>query len=182
MSPSAEEAAQALRAIDAIKARAAGFQDYQAESNQLILWGSAHIIGFVLTALLPDFILLIWFTVIALALALGVFMAVHADTGIPGIGWRYLALIGAIIVFYVGMTILMQPITAEQSALISPMFVSTLYVLRGVQFRSRYILIGVLVVILCLAGYLLLLPYFWWWMAFSYGGTFLVFGLWLRRH
>ena len=62
------------------------------------------------------------------------------------------------------------------------MFVSTLYVLRGVQFRSRYILIGVLVVSLCLAGYLLLLPYFWWWMAFAYGGTFLIFGLWLRRH
>lgn len=38
MLPTAEEAAQALRDIDLISHRAAGFQDYRAESGQLILW------------------------------------------------------------------------------------------------------------------------------------------------
>lgn len=60
MSPSAEEAAQALREIDAIKERAAGFQDYQAESAQLILWGAANSIGLVATALFEQHLLLIW--------------------------------------------------------------------------------------------------------------------------
>lgn len=53
MPPSAEEAALALREIAAIRERAAGFQDYRAESSQLLVWGCAYIIGFTLAFAVP---------------------------------------------------------------------------------------------------------------------------------
>ena len=64
MSPSPEEAAQALRAINSVQARAAGFQDYRAESLQLMLWGVANLLGCVFTALFPQLLLLIWLVVV----------------------------------------------------------------------------------------------------------------------
>ena len=71
MPPSVEEAARALREIDAIKARAAGFQDYRAESDQLLLWGAAHAIGFALSGLFPAFILLIWLLLVPGSMLIG---------------------------------------------------------------------------------------------------------------
>lgn len=182
MPPSAEEAAQALRDIAAINARAAGFQDYQAESNQLILWGSVHVIGFVLTALFPHFLLSIWVPLIVLGLAGGAVLAARAAPLLPGIVWRYLVVIGTILLFHILINIIMWPVARPQGTLVGPLLVCTLYVFRGVHLRPRYFLIGVLVATLCLIGYAFFLDHFWWWMAFAYGGSFVLFGLWLRPH
>ncbi|WP_022962659.1 hypothetical protein [Halopseudomonas pelagia] len=181
MSPSAQEAAQALRDIAAINARAAGFQDYQAESNQLILWGSMHVIGFILTALFPQQILFIWIPLILLALAIGCILAVRAVPLVQGVAWRYLVLIGSILLFHIVINTIMWPVSPQQGTLVAPLLVCTLYVFRGVHLRPRYLLIGVLVATLCLLGYAFFTAFFWWWMAFAYGGVFVLFGLWLRR-
>ncbi|MFO7705088.1 MAG: hypothetical protein R6V43_08140 [Halopseudomonas sp.] len=180
MPPTAKEAAQALRDIAAINARAAGFQDYQAESNQLILWGGVHVIGFVLTAVYPHHLLSIWIPLILLALAGGCILARRAAPLLPGIVWRYLVVIGTILLFHILINIIMWPIPPQQGTLVAPLLVCTLYVFRGVHLRPRYLLIGVLVATLCLIGYAFFLPYFWWWMACAYGGSFVLFGLWLR--
>lgn len=181
MPPSAEEAAQALRDIAAINARAAGFQDYQAESNQLILWGSTHIAGFILTALFPQFVLFIWVPLVLLALGLGCHFAVRALPMVRGVVWRYLVLIGSILLFHILINLIMWPVSPQQGTLVAPLLVCTLYVFRGVHLRPRYLLIGVLVATLCLLGYAFFSTFFWWWMAFAYGGVFVLFGLWLRR-
>src|SRR5690606_38873272 len=75
MTTTVEEAAQALREIDLIRHRAAGFQDYQAESGQLLLWGLAYVVGFALTACFRDHLLLVWTVVVLSAVSIGVRLA-----------------------------------------------------------------------------------------------------------
>lgn len=181
MPPSIEEAARALREIDAIKARAAGFQDYRAESDQLLLWGLAHAVGFTLSGLFPAFILLIWLVVVPASMGAGMLLARRAISEIPGIGWRYLVLIGAIFTFMILIHVVMWPLAPEQGAMVAPLFVSALYVMRGVQLRPRYLFIGGWLAVLLMTGFLFFQPVFWWWMAMVYGGSFIAFGFWLRR-
>lgn len=181
MASSAEEAARALREIAEINARAAGFQDYQAESGQMVLWGFAYIIGFALTGLFTDYILLVWTLIVIIALIAGSSIARRTNPDIPGIAWRYLALIGSILLLCVLINIVMWPLTPRQGAMLAPLFVATLYILRGVQLRPRYLVIGVLLAVLSMVGFLWLDAWFWWWMAFAFGGTLAISGLWLRN-
>lgn len=181
MPPSAEEAARALREIDQIRARAAGFQDYYAESGQLLLWGAAYGIGFMLSALFPAQLTVIWAIVVAATITIGTLVARAGNPDIPGIAWRYFALISAILLFIVLVQFVMWPISAEQGAMVAPLLIGILYILRGLQLRPRYVLIGSTLVVLNTLGFVLLLPYFWWWMAMATGGTLVLSGLWLRR-
>lgn len=181
MTPTAEEAAQALRDIALIKHRAAGFQDYQAESGQLILWGLAYVAGFALTACFREHILYVWTFVVLIALSIGTWLACRADEEVPAVAWRYLAVIIAILLFCLALNIIFWPLTPEQGAMLAPMLLSVLYILRGIQSRPRYVIIGLVLGILCLCGYIFLLPVFWPWMTLACGGTLILSGLWLRR-
>ncbi len=181
MSPTAEEAARALREIATIRARAAGFQDYRAESSQLILWGFAYALGFALTASFPAFILPIWLLVVAGALTAGTITACRINPEIPGIAWRYLTLVGAIVAFCIILNIIMWPLSAEQSSMIGPLFVAALYVIRGVQLRPRYLALGALLALVSVAGFFVFHSIFWWWMAAGFGATLILSGLWLRQ-
>lgn len=181
MSPTAEEAARALREIAIIKARAAGFQDYRAESTQLLLWGTSYALGFVLSGLFPELILPVWLVIVLTALVVGTIIARRTNPEIPGIAWRYLTLVGTIITFCALLTIIAAPLTLEQSAMIGPMFVSALYVIRGVQLRPRYLLLGVALAMCSICGFFLFHSIFWWWMAATFGGTLILSGLWLRQ-
>lgn len=179
MLPTAEEAAQALRDIALIKHRAAGFQDYQAESGQLILWGLAYVAGFVLTACFRDYILPIWIVVVLVALTMGIRLARRSGAGAE-VAWRYIGVIGTFLLFGLALNLVFWPLTPEQSAMLAPMFLAALYLLRGIQLRPRYTVIGLVLGTLCLVGYLFLLPVFWAWMALACGGTLILSGLWLR--
>lgn len=181
MPPSAEEAALALREIDAIRARTAGFHDYYAESGQLLLWGGAYGIGFVLSALFPAQLLAIWVSIVAATITIGTLVARGNNTDIPGIAWRYFALISAILIFTILIQVVMWPVAPEQGAMVAPLLIGLLYLLRGLQLRPRYLIIGSSLITLCMLSFVALLPYFWWSMALATGGTLVLSGLWLRR-
>ncbi|RHW20313.1 hypothetical protein [Pseudomonas jilinensis] len=181
MSPSAEEAARALREIDAIKERAAGFQDYQAESAQLILWGAANSIGLVATALFEQHLLQIWVPLVLLCLVAGALLARRTNALLPGIGWRYLLILGAILFLIVALHAVFWPLSPEQGAMIAPLFVGVLYFLRGVLLRPRYLVIGGALAGLSLLSFLFAGPWFWWAMAMTWGGTLMLSGVWLGR-
>ncbi|TVP93689.1 MAG: hypothetical protein EA348_00080 [Pseudomonadaceae bacterium] len=182
MTDHAEDAARALREIALIKERAAGFQDYQAESHQLVLWGFVHIAGYGLSALLPDFLLLVWFVVITAGLLAGACLAQRSNDIIPGIIWRYSLVIGSILLFVILIHVLYHPLPATQAALAGPLFVGCLYLIRGAHFRPRYIFLGVTLILVCLIAHLLPQAWFWWWMSLAFGGSLVLFGLWLRRY
>jgi len=179
MLPTAEEAARALRDIALVKQRAAGFQDYQAESGQLFLWGLAYVLGFTLTACFRDQILLIWIAVVLVTLTMGIRLARRSGAG-SGVAWRYIGVIGTFILFSLALNFIFWPLSAEQSAMLAPLFLAALYLLRGIQLRPRYTVIGLVLGTLCMLGYLFLLPVFWSWMALACGGTLILSGLWLR--
>lgn len=181
MVPTAEEAAQALRDIDLIKHRAAGFQDYRAESSQLILWGLAHLAGFSLSACFPQQLIAVWSSVLVVALGIGTYLARNSGAS-ASILWRYLAVIATVLLFIILLHVILWPISAEQGAMLGPMLLSVLYILRGIQLRPRYTVIGLVLGALCIFGYLVLLPVFWPWMAMACGGTLILSGLWLRSH
>lgn len=181
MLPTAEEAAQALRDIDAIRHRAAGFQDYRAESGQLILWGLVYLAGFSLTACFSEYLVLIWVLVTTSGLGVGIFLVSRSGLGVSII-WRYIALVTTILSFIAVLHVVFWPVSAEQGAMLGPLFVAALYILRGIQLRPRYTVIGCVLGGLSLFGYLFLLPVFWPWMAMACGGTLILSGLWLRSH
>lgn len=183
MSDHAEEAARALREIALINERAAGFQDYQAESGQLVLWGLVHIFGYALTILAPPFYLLTWLSVLSFGMLVGAWMAWRSNNdAIPGIVWRYVLVVGSILLFVILIHYLYYPLQPEHGALAGPIFVGCLYLIRGAQFRPRYIFLGVTLILVCLIGHFLPPFWFWWWMSLGFGGGLLLFGLWLRRY
>ncbi|MEH6566286.1 MAG: hypothetical protein V7756_13235 [Halopseudomonas sp.] len=181
MSPSPEEAAAALRAITSVQARAAGFQDYRAESRQLMLWGLVNLLGCVLTALFPQWLLLIWLAVVIVGLMAGVHLARMAQEILPGIVWRYLLVVGSVLVFAALLHAVMWPLTPRQGSMIVPLFVATLYVIRGAQSRPRYLCIGIALATLCFCCFLFATEHYWWWLGLGWGGTFIVSSFWLRR-
>lgn len=182
MTEQAAEAARALREIALIKERAAGFQDYQAESRQLVLWGAAHMIGFGLTTLAPEWFLLTWSSVLLLAMGIGARLAQLSNAVVPGITWRYLLVVGSILLFALLINYLFHPLPPRQGALAGPLFIGCLYLIRGAHFRPRYIVLGVVLISVCFFGYQFLDTWFWWWMSIAFGGSLLLFGLWLRRY
>ncbi len=181
MSPSPEEAAAALRAINSVQARAAGFQDYRAESRQLMLWGVVNLLGCVFTALFPPYLLLVWLVAIIIGLLLGVRFARMAQEVMPGIVWRYLLVVGTVLLFALLLHVVMWPLTPRQGSMIVPQFVAALYVIRGAQSRPRYVIIGGTLALLCFCCFLFATSHYWWWLALAWGGTFILSSLWLRR-
>ena len=160
MSPSPEEAAAALRAINSVQARAAGFQDYRAESRQLMLWGVVNLLGCIFTALFPSLLLLIWLVVVIVGLLAGVRLARVAQESMPGIVWRYLVLVGSVLLFAALIHVVMWPLTPQQGSMVVPLFVATLYAIRGAQSRPRYLIIGTSLAILCFCCFLFATAHF----------------------
>ena len=180
MPPSREEAAQALREISNVQARVAGFQDYRFEASQLMLWGSLNMAGCILSALLQAHLLLIWGAIALSGVILGTRMACRSSDP-AGVAPRYLLIVLSILLFDVILHVLFWPITPRQGAMIVPLFIATLYVIRGAQSRPRYIVLGATLALLCCCAYWFAGSHYWWWLALSWGGTLLVAGCWLRR-
>ena len=65
--------------------------------------------------------------------------------------------------------------------MIVPLFVATLYAIRGAQSRPRYLIIGTTLATLCFCCFLFATEHYWWWLAVAWGGTFILSSLWLRR-
>ncbi|GGE43694.1 hypothetical protein GCM10007421_17410 [Halopseudomonas oceani] len=181
MPPSREEAAQALREISNVQARVAGFQDYRFEASQLIVWGLLNIIGCIGSALFADHLLLIWFAVVVVGLVLGVAMAIRGAPTVPGVVWRYLLVILSILLFDILLHCIFWPLSPRQGSMIVPLFVATIYIVRGAQSRPRYIAIGANLALLCTLSFLFAGDGYWYWLAVAWGGTFVISGLWLRR-
>lgn len=180
MPSNAEEAAAALRAISNVQMRAAGFQDYRAESGQLILWGLVNMLGCAMTALFPEHVALIWL-LLSSGAGMGIYLARRSQAAPPGILWRYLLVIGSILLFTIALHVVMWPVSPRQSSMIMPLLVATLYAIRGAQSRPRYLVIALCLAALCLSCFTFASNNYWWWMALALGGTFIGSGFWLRR-
>jgi hypothetical protein len=194
MTPTAEEAAQALRDVESIRSRSMQLRSYQYAAPQLILWGVFWVIGYGASDFAPDYANHIWIGIAALWLLLYVFYFARSSSPASAtvhnaedarLQRRYrlrilgLGLVACLMIF--GTALIMQPRGIEMAAYV-PLLVAAAYLGAGFWGAgSRYIVVGLGLATLALAGYILLPQYFLLLMAIAGGGALILTGLWFLK-
>lgn len=178
MTLSPHDAAAALRDIDAAQARSAALREYQRAAPHFIIWGILWAVGYGLSDLFPAEVNAIWAVIVPIGIVAGV-VAMRGSRGASG--WRYAVAMVAILAFFAASAFVLAPVSGRQVAALIPLFVALMYVLRGIWAGARYIVAGIAVAVLTLAGFFLLREHFALWMAAVGGGALILGGLWLRR-
>ena len=180
---SPQQAAEALHDIERAQRRAFVLRGYEVGAPHFILWGAIWFVGYGLTEAFPAQASLCW---IALSLGgiLGGYLlgkAAAARGLVSKDGWRYLAAVGSTVAFTLLTYAIMHPRDGAQFGAFPALLVSFLYVLAGIWKGTRWIVVGIAVAALTMAGYELLHEHFNLWMALVGGGALICTGLWFRR-
>jgi hypothetical protein len=175
---SPQDAAGALREIEAAENRSAQLHVYERSSPQLILWGILWAIGYGLNDLFPRYGSAIWAAIVPIGLIAG-FAAVR-DAG-HQVGWRYGAVVLTAAAFFSAAFYVLWPVSPKQIAALIPLFVAAAYVIAGIWRGSRYVATGIAVAVLTLIGFVMVKEHFFLWMAGVGGAALILAGIWLRR-
>jgi hypothetical protein len=175
---SPQDAAGALRDIEAAQARSAKLHGYARSSPQLLLWGGLWVIGYGLNDFFPAYAGPIWSAVVPIGL-IGGFAALRG-TG-REVGWRYGAVALTLLAFFAAACCVLWPLNPRQIAALIPLGVAAAYVVMGIWRGSRYVTTGIAVAALTLAGFFLLKQHFFLWMAGVGGASLILAGIWLKR-
>jgi hypothetical protein len=191
MSLSPDEAADALREIAAVETRSRRVYGYRQASPHLILWGVLWMVGYGLTAVWPFRATPIWIATVAIGLGNGFLIelsnaarrgAAEAASGSDAMRQRraFPAIAVATLVFIAGTIAVMAPVSGKQIGAFIPLVIAFGYVLRGIWGGLRYVVAGIAIAVLVLAGFFLLPAYFPLWMAVVGGGALILAGCWFR--
>jgi hypothetical protein len=178
MTLSPQDAAAALRDIQAAESRSATLREYQRAAPHFIIWGILWAVGYGLSDVFPAQANAVWAVIVPIGIVAGV-VAMRGSRSASG--WRYAAVMAAILAFFAASFVVLAPLTGRQVAAVIPLFVALMYVLRGIWAGPRYVVAGVAVAALTLAGFFLLREHFALWMAGVGGGALILAGLWLRK-
>lgn len=185
MTISSEQAAQALRDLDAVGQRSGTLYRYQRTAPILMVWGVIWLIGFGLSDLAASHVTLLWLVLDAIGIASSIYLgragkrAGSAEA--RDSSRRWLLSIFGILGFYVAVLVVLQPATGQQSAALISLLVALFYILAGVWVGLRFAIAGLALAALTLVGYFALNAHFNLWMAVVGGGALLLAGFWLRR-
>jgi hypothetical protein len=174
----AQDAAVALRDIEAAEARSAMLWGYQRSAPQFLLWGVLWVVGYGLNDVYPAYGHAIWAAIVPIGAAAG--FASLRGAGHP-IGWRYGAVAATLVAFCVAVCFVLWPIGGKQIAAVISLMVATAYVLAGIWRGPRYIVTGLVIAALTLLGFFLLRQHFFLWMAVVGGAALILAGIWLKR-
>jgi hypothetical protein len=177
MALSPQDASAALRDIEDAEARSAMLRAYRYTGPYLILWGALWAVGYGLTDFFPRQGAAIWSVVVPI----GVIADLVGMRGGRNGSWRYIASAAAAALFLVAIFLVMAPVSARQISAVIPLCVALMYVLRGIWGGPRYVVAGLAIAVLTLAGFFLLKSHFLLYMAAVGGGALILGGLWLRR-
>lgn len=175
---SPQDAAGALREIEAAENRSAQLHGYERGSPQLILWGILWAIGYGLNDLFPSHGAAIWAAIVPIGLVAS-FLALR-DAG-HQLGWRYGAVVLTVATFFLTVFYVLWPVSPKQIAALFPLFVAAAYVIAGIWRGSRYVATGIAVAGLTLIGFVMVSQHFFLWMAGVGGIALMLAGIWLRR-
>lgn len=193
MSIPQEEAARALHDIDAAKQHSATAYYYQRAAPHLFLWGAIWVVAYTVSFVWPRG-WLIWPVVCTVgAVASGYLHARSPESAWMGVGggnggqrswrlgWRYAGIWLVLGLFFAALFRLDPPRLGVQVGAIVPLFVALFYALAGLWTTSaRLFLLGVVLGLVTVAGYLWLPAYFLLWMAAAGGGALILGGFWFR--
>jgi FtsH-binding integral membrane protein len=177
-----KQAAEALDDIDAIVRRVRQSRIYNLASLMLIMWGVLVFAGYVLNFLSPRNGVMIWIALDVAGIA-GSFAISRYDYAREGIRTFDLRMLAAFLLFIAfGMFCSwLGHFTPRQLNAFWPIYFMLIYVIAGLWFGRAFVVIGLSITALTLAGYSLAGEWFELWMAFVDGGGLLLGGLWMRR-
>ena len=84
-------------------------------------------------------------------------------------------------VFFIGTQLLFQPTNPAAAGAFAPLCCGVAYAACGLWFGTRFLVTGMVVIAVTLAGFLWMPSQFALWMALCGGGALLLTGQWLRR-
>jgi hypothetical protein len=178
---SPEEALEALDQVADAQARSRTLYGYWRGAPHLILWGILWMTGFGLADVFPAHVTVIWSIVTPIGIAIGIGIDRGRDREKRSRDWRYAIIALAFATFFFATFSILRPHSIDQTSAFICLVVSLIYVLMGLWFGFRYIIGGMLVAALTLAGFFLLHNHFSLWMASVGGSALLLTGFWLRK-
>ena len=178
MTLSPQDAASALRDIEAAQARSATLHGYARSSPHLLLWGVLWVIAYGMNDLYPAYGRVIWACIVPIGLIGGFVILRQAGLGA---GWRYGGVAATLFGFFYALFAIMGPASGRQVGAVIPLALATAYVLAGIWRGPRFVITGLVIAALTLAGFFFLEVHFFLWMAGVGGVSLILAGLWLKQ-
>jgi len=181
MSLSPAEAQSALKDIARTEQRSAASQHHRNSAPYLILWGVLWVIGYSVTASVPN-ISWAWGPLVLAGIVGSVVLARgQSEARSAGYSWRYFTSFAAIAIFIYAVVAVMGPITYNQMSALIPLVIGVYYAFIGIWTRGwRMLPLGLALIALTTIGYFMLPDQFLYWMAGVGGGGLILGGFWLR--
>lgn len=181
MALSSEQASQALRELEAVTQRSGQLYRYQRFAPMLMLWGVIWLVGFALSHFLPANAGWVWIALDIVGVSGCIYLGRRGKQDASNsTSWRWLASAFSIIVFYIVVLNILQPVSGPQAAALISLIVALCYFLGGIWIGARLAVTGIAVAALTLFGFYMLPAYFLLWMAVVGGGALILAGVWLR--
>jgi hypothetical protein len=158
---------------------------YGRSGSTLVLWGVATAAGYLGTQYQPAWAALIWPVVWCVGFAGTCVLLGRGGRRLHGARapqqWRLIAAPAALLGFGFLTTWILGPLDGRQLDAFWPLVFMLGYVVAGLWIGRFFVLCGISVGALTVAGYWLSGPWFALWMAAANGGALIIGGLWLRR-
>jgi hypothetical protein len=179
MSLPPDEAAQALRDIEAAETRSRVAYGYLVGGSYLILWGVIWVVCYSLVDLRPGEIAWIWLAGCAVGVTGSVILGRQRH---EHRSWRSVVIPLSYVVFTFTTLQILQPRNVREVSAVIALVVALAYVQAGIlRWGDRIALIGAAVAALTLIGYWAIPLHFMLYMAIVGGGSLILAGVWLRR-
>jgi hypothetical protein len=177
------EASEALSDINEIAQRVRQSTIYNLASLMMILWGVLVFAGNIGSSQWPRLAGYIWLAVYAAGIAGSSILSAmdHPRTGIRSFDIRMLVAFLLFIVFGI-FTNWLGHFSPRQLGTFWALYFMLVYIIAGLWFGRAFVVIGIGVTVLALAGYFFIGAWFEPWMAVVNGGGLVLGGLWMRRN
>jgi len=191
MTLSTTQAAESLREIEKTGQRSAAAYQYAKSSPHLILWGVIWFAGYLQTALFMqghgNLIGPVWLGLDVLGFAGTAVIGYRQDRGQTADsaariqGRRFAGSFAIIVLFILSAFAVIGHVSAVQQAAFWPLVVAMFYAIMGLWSGKRFLVTGLALTVLTLAGFFFLRDFFYDWMAVIGGGALVLAGLWFRK-
>lgn len=177
------QAASALEEIEAISRKVRQSIFYRRASLNMVLWGALVFAGYLVNFAAPRQSSHAWLAVYGLGVAgsaaIGAFNRTKGSR--PSFDWRLLSTVVLFFGFGFLCTQTLGEFGPRQLSAFWPIYFMLPFAIVGLWAARGFVVIGLSVAALTLAGYFFAAGWFDLWMAFVNGGGLALAGLWMRR-
>ncbi|MBL6853304.1 MAG: hypothetical protein ISS15_17620 [Alphaproteobacteria bacterium] len=180
MSLTPNEAAAALRDIETVGRRSGQAFGYRYSGPYFVTWGLVWVAGYTGTDLLPHYAGTIWIASLIGGLIATTLLGARQPKGSRKNGIQAFGVVAIAFLFIMATYAVMWPVSPAQQAAFVPLLAAAAYSGVGLWAGARWIVAGVGIAVLTLAGFFLLQQHFSLYMAVVGGGGLILAGLWMR--